>query len=519
MNETRDELAAAIGRIAARVLSDPDVIAALRALLRLVAESDFEKPTAGPSDSEPAIVPGPEPEATASTHVASSRREPVTIPLTLGQVRPAAPKPNFAGEHGEAELPFDLETIARRARLKAEGVRWSAERRRRIDAGEDFQERIAPGDRDIVDRARALSNCWIWMNNPQVPASSAVASDPARAGVLALAYEVAALAAELLNELRDGEPGLASLGDAMQLAAEAQSTLRVLVEQVGYTKDCDQFELYSYLRQVGERHHIYIKRFMRLDDPADPARLTDLRVRIEEFGERVGRERGLNRDRKKLLSKLRYHARVLHDGGGTESDRRKVVEAAAMLVESGLPPSSPSIRDHVAPILDELAMLDDLPPRFQLVRRELDHYRDLVTPTIREPEPDDEMPIPEVSEVASLLRGRSIVMICNVANPDARDALLRSFELTELDWIEARAHQSIERFKPNIARPDVALVLLPIRWSSHSFGELKSFCEGLGKPFVQLPGGYNVNQVAVQILNQASEKLRASAAPEPVATA
>jgi hypothetical protein len=76
-----------------------------------------------------------------------------------------------------------------------------------------------------------------------------------------------------------------------------------------------------------------------------------------------------------------------------------------------------------------------------------------------------------------------------------------------LIWIETRAHESIEGFEPYVARPNVAAVVLAIRWSSHSYGEVKDFCDKHGKPLVRLPGGYNVNQVAAQIMSQCSERL------------
>jgi hypothetical protein len=56
------------------------------------------------------------------------------------------------------------------------------------------------------------------------------------------------------------------------------------------------------------------------------------------------------------------------------------------------------------------------------------------------------------------------------------------------------------------------VVLLAIRWSSHSFGEVKDFCDRYGKLLVRLPAGYNPNQVAVQILQQIGNRLNGSAA-------
>jgi hypothetical protein len=52
--------------------------------------------------------------------------------------------------------------------------------------------------------------------------------------------------------------------------------------------------------------------------------------------------------------------------------------------------------------------------------------------------------------------------------------------------------------------------LLAIRWASHGFGDVKPLCDRHGKLLVRLPGGYNANQVAAQILAQCSEHLAKS---------
>ena len=67
-------------------------------------------------------------------------------------------------------------------------------------------------------------------------------------------------------------------------------------------------------------------------------------------------------------------------------------------------------------------------------------------------------------------------------------------------------------FEPDIARPEVALVLLAIRWSNHDYDNIKEYCDAYGKPLIRLPGGYNANQVAHHILSQAGTRLRASRA-------
>ena len=117
------------------------------------------------------------------------------------------------------------------------------------------------------------------------------------------------------------------------------------------------------------------------------------------------------------------------------------------------------------------------------------------------------MPTAEVAEASRLLKGKCALMIGGVRRPESHEALKAAFGLKELVWFETREHESIDVFEPYVARPDVALVLLAIRWSSHSFGDVKRFCDDHGKPIVRLPGGYGVNQVAAQILAQGSGRL------------
>jgi hypothetical protein len=117
------------------------------------------------------------------------------------------------------------------------------------------------------------------------------------------------------------------------------------------------------------------------------------------------------------------------------------------------------------------------------------------------------LPTARVAEAARLLLGKSVVLIGGNPRPNSHAALKAALGLKELVWIETKVHESIDKFEPYIARSDVALVLLAIRWSSRSFGDVKRFCDRYDKPLVRLPGGYNPNQVAAQILAQCSREL------------
>src|SRR6185437_10621795 len=138
---------------------------------------------------------------------------------------------------------------------------------------------------------------------------------------------------------------------------------------------------------------------------------------------------------------------------------------------------------------------------FHRVLREIDRYLANRTPTT---EVAADVPTAAVLEVTRLLKGKGVVLIGGQRRPEAHEALKAAFGLKELVWFETREHESIDVFEPY-----VALVLLAIRWSSHSYGEVKRFCDRNGKPMVRLPGGYGVNQVAAQSLAQCSEQLGA----------
>lgn len=128
-------------------------------------------------------------------------------------------------------------------------------------------------------------------------------------------------------------------------------------------------------------------------------------------------------------------------------------------------------------------------------------------PTIPHLSPAVPSPQSERQRVTELLTGRVAVMIGGVCRPEKREALCRELGLKELRWIGTRAHAPLEPLVAAVSDPDVDLVLLLIRLSSHSFGELAEPCKQRGIPLVRVPGGWGTNQLAHQILEQAGERL------------
>ena len=106
------------------------------------------------------------------------------------------------------------------------------------------------------------------------------------------------------------------------------------------------------------------------------------------------------------------------------------------------------------------------------------------------------------------MQGRTLVVIGGKPNENAI-LQIESALRCEVDWVVTKAHASPLSLKPHIVKREVLLVLLLIRWSSHIFGEVDTFCTERGKVLVRVPSGYNVKKLAQVILEQAGERLQA----------
>lgn len=468
-------------------------------------EPEPAPPQPGPIAEVAPDLPAPTVEQAPPPPSPATPPEPLR-PLLLGQPRPRPQLPPPIVSVSVPDVVDELAGVEARCRLKAEGLRWAVLRRQIEAEGGDFRTRIAPKDRELLDRAGAI-RCHLWMNRPEY----SVPADPGAAETAARWFEALARSVELVRETGpDAGVAREHREPALDLLAEAQSALRVAVHQAGGPpNDDEQFRIYQWLSSVTKRERIFIRRHMRLDDPARTADPAGFVARVDQFAGRLRKGKTNTRKTEEYLKKCRFHARIIanHRGEDREHDWRKIAEAIDGLIKEGSPPSAIELRELLLPILDEAP--DDLgetSPAFGRVLREIDDY------LASRPDPTDadeaaRGPTAEVARVARLLEGKVMVLIGGQCRPHARDALQDALKLKELDWISSREHTSIDRFEPNIARPDVALVALAIRWSSHSYGEVKQFCNDYGKPMVRLQGGYGVNKVAAEILDQCGDQL------------
>ncbi|MCY2963136.1 MAG: hypothetical protein NT069_05680 [Planctomycetota bacterium] len=343
----------------------------------------------------------------------------------------------------------------------------------------DFATEVEPLDRDLIARAKLLPNCFLWLNHPNGPSSS----DATRYDEVAACFETLAEAVALvkaIEEDQDRDP--TEFEAALNLLAEAQSMLRISVVKFDNYADTDQRDVFQWLKYTANEQQIFIRRFMRLDDPGDPAMAIDLQNRIKASSGTITEARKKVKQHKKLFSKLKHKCTLIHDEPETADDYwHLVIPMVDELIAGGIPPSNRELREALAPVVDSIPDLPDLPKSVQMVLREIDRY--LAT-------------VADASAVGGERRQQ------------AERALIDAFQLKELHWISTREHESLDWFEPFVAKNDVAVVVLAIRWSSHSYGDVKIFCERHNKPLVRLPAGYNANQVASQIMSQCSTKLQ-----------
>lgn len=412
---------------------------------------------------------------------------------------------NGAATVNDDELPI----IALRSRLKAESCRWQNERRQLRNQGAESDSEIVGRDQDMIARGKKLPECFLWMCNRSAPSPATALPWEIAAG----AFEAMARAVEVVVKVRQlslsHNADQADLKESLFLLAEAQSALRVAVETVGYdNRDHDQTRAHLWLKRITKEEGVYLSRFMRLEDPGDPTRWEDLIERVEQLERRMSAEQSRRSERDKLENKLKFHLAKLSERPESEqaSHWATVVDCVTKLVgEFGVPPSNQGLRNQLLPMIDMLPDELATTPEFDRVLESIDQF-------LADREEPEATVLPEtypkvVQEVRRLLSGQAVVLIGGVRRPQSERKLEAALGASRLEWISTREHQSIAPFETAIARPDVAVVLLAIRWSSHSYEGVKTFCDTHDKLFVRLPAGYGIEQVAHQILQQAGKRL------------
>lgn len=432
----------------------------------------------------------------------------VSVPqeVGLGSAERDALPAQTPGDAPPRPATTPLSTIVARSLLKAECCRWAMDRRRRMEEDADFDQSIKPRDVELRDRLRTLPDCYAWSLDPY-----ASLPDDRRLDDAAGCYEALADAVELAALVESADRAAEGRAEQIyRLVAECCSALRRSLLDAGVEKDADQQAAFDWLRARVFEDQIYIDRHMRLDDPADPSAWPDRRDAAARVRAEIGSARAAEKEERNLIGRLGYIAKRWGDYDGAEVavQAQKFADAVDQLVAIGLRPSDPRIREPLLTLIDNLPDGLDVSGPFSEALRFADEHIARREAEGQAPPTEEGEPIAEVRDARELLRGKVAVLVGGTCRPRSRDALRDGLELSELRWIATREHESVSNFEAQVRKRDVDLVILAIRWSSHSFEAVKSVCERDGIPFVRLPRGYGVNQIAREVMQQASNRLR-----------
>lgn len=382
-----------------------------------------------------------------------------------------------------------------------------------IDKSEEPDAPTEKAQNYLITKANAIgTRLWIFD-----VALSLCRSYPEQLADLSILYllcaDSSALLIELLNDIDNDQDNAFEeyLKESLMLVAEAQSMLKTALERVAFAyEDPDQKQLFCVVRDLTAQRQIYIPRYMRTKDQADPSLWRNLKTRIQDFAKRLELRQthrqivGAQQQAiKKTHGQINYHLKRIKDGIGVEHDWQRIADALTQWSESGLKPDDQRLRIALEPVtmfLPEMVKNDAQKLIYAYIQSwEMEDDGEDVA--IAE---DNELDDPAIQQVANWLQGRTVVLIGGNERPLAKAALIKAFGLEDVIWVSTRPHETLEVFKTPIRRDEVSLVILAIRWASHAYGSISAFCRQMDKPFIRLPAGYNPRRVAYEIISQAS---------------
>ena len=465
--------------------------------------------TAAPeTDSRPAFAPS------IVTRMASSS---ATVPLRIGDAKvhlrvegstteigharrsaePMTTVPDH-GEHEYAGIEPDLAIIAQRCALKARACDVVLARNAQEPGSAEEAQSVSEIN-GMITQAKTLPLCFLWAPYRQVTLPP---EDVVR--ISARAYENVGLIAALTERLQR-EPGLLRyLRDGLDLFAEAQSALRIVLGRTWLTRsDQDQLDSFVWISRLARSEQIYVERFLRLDDPADPADHARLHADIAALAARIDGAAKKSKGATAALNKLKYH--VAHLSTPPEDQELAGLRGAAEVLRAQeIEPEDKRVREIVRPLEALVASGADVGE--YLVRAV--GAATQRPPAVSEAASEPRAYSAQVDRVRAMLAGSVVVLAGGEVYGHARDRLIEAFALGDLEWCSQTEHGSSTVFESPIARAETRLVLVLVRLAGHQHIEdIRRWCRVYGKPLVMLPAGYNPEQVAAAVLDQVGGRL------------
>ena len=396
----------------------------------------------------------------------------------------------------------DLSMIARRCALKAASCEVVLRRQRAVAGSAEEAALVAEID-GLIRQAQSLPLCFLWAPYRKMTLPPEDVVFQAGRG-----YENLALIVALAERIH-AEPGLRRhLPDALDLLAESQCALRVILERTWLTRaDQDQFDSFVWVSRVTKQEQIFVSRHLRLDDPADPADHERLHAAILEFGTHIDGATKRTKDAVAAINKLRYHVKRAAESPD-ETELAGLRGAADGLARAGLEPDDKRIRDLVGPLSPLAASSADIGEYLTRAVRLAGERSDGQAGEPREARAYSA----GVAQVRAMLEGSRIVVLGGQDIAHQRERITEAFALGDLDWVSLREHASSEPLHSAIAAPGTRLVVALVKLAGHQHIEdARRWARQHERPFVMVPGGFSPEQVAAAVLEQVSGRLGGSA--------
>ncbi len=429
----------------------------------------------------------------------------------LGRARLTAipTEPTIGGNTAGHSAP-NLDLIERRCAVKARGCEVAAglasmgwARREGWTSDEWMRRKYA-----LLDEARSLPECFVFCFMPDKP----LPSEPALE-IIARCYDnlaSAAGAARQADATGEREP----VESAVKFLAEADSALRIALDRCWMTSpDRDQEAAHHWLRRKTETDRIYVERYMRLDDPADPTRWEDVRDRLKGLRERMTGAAERHKALRAKFNKVKFHAaRAAQqtDSRDALDDWARIDATLRDLVSLGIKPDDARLVTALAPLADAPAPetgSPDLSLALATVRASRASADADAADTDDSPS-DARPPSRTLLRVRELLTGTRMVIFGGEEYDHARERLRAAFALSEVCWVTLREHASSAPLLPEIAERSTVVVVALVKLAGHQHIEdARAWCRQHAKPLVMVKAGYNPEQVAAAILEQVADRL------------
>lgn len=413
---------------------------------------------------------------------------------------------------------IDLAQISTRCRLKAEACRHQILRQsQQRDSQEEYESRQRMNE--LIATAKSMENCFLWMFFRK-----GTPSTESQLELIAGCYDAMADAADLCRAIEpiDAWQDDEQVRAALQLLATMSSGLRVSLADTWLTQpDIDQDEVHRWLKLVTAEHRHHVKRHMQLSDPADPqvdvpaARERAIQLLAEISDQQANREKA-----ERLLKRALYHAQRVRDAWESPYDEEpprhdceKVNGAIEKLIEIA-PSNLDSLIAEIASVASIECFPESVTPHQRLrVAAEAQVSDDAQTQPRkpREHVTRARSWSEDVRRVRELIDGGQIVVIGGEPRRDAIDRIVEAFALDGLIWPELTEHGSAEPMRAPISNPQTKLVVVLIKLTGHEHAErAREFSRQASVPYVLMPAGYNPEQIAAEVLRQASAQLRSA---------